>query len=878
MKSLKTLISLQSEFRQKNEGRKSAARQILFAKSDELYIFAIMNRNISELAGLLGGRHILPSPQAPVRELLTDSRSLTTEPSSALFFALSTRTNDGHRFLEAMRSEGVRNFVVSRLPFPSHEAAPEEWKECNFIVVDDVLEALQKLGGEARGRSAATVVAITGSQGKTTLKEYLFQALEPLQQVSRSPRSFNSQIGVPLSLARIDAGTQTALIEAGISRPGEMRRLSEIIRPDIAVITNIGAEHDDGFTSREEKAREKALIAAGAKALVYNADDGLSAYAASVAEKISPDTKLIRISRTDRESDLFVESTEAAPGGTLISYRVGPRAAETAFVPFTSPHDIEDCIEAIAVMLLLGKEPGLISWRLKDLKPVSTRLNVADGVNGCQLISDEFTSDLASLRTALDFMKRRPTDGGMTRTLILSDLHHESAETETGDLYEEIAALAKGAGIDRFIGIGKALQAHNSAFPAGSLFFPTVEEMMAQVSTSDFSRELILLKGSAESGFAALRENLEARTHETVLEVNLDAIVKNFNYFRSFLPAGCGLVAMVKATGYGAGSYEIAKTLQDHGAAYLAVAVLDEGIDLRRAGITMPIMVMNPKVVNYKAMFENRLEPEIYCFDMLADVIREARKNGLRDYPVHIKLDTGMHRMGFNEDELPQLVERLKETDAIRPATMFSHLATADCPDMNEYTELQLDRFERYTGYILAHYPKPIKRHILNSAGILRFPEHHYDFARLGIGLYGVNTLPPEMEKPLETVSTLRTVVIAVKERKAGETIGYGRRGVLTRDSRIATIPIGYADGMNRHFGNGHSRVLVNGQAAPTIGNICMDACMIDVTGIDCKPGDSVEIFGPNIPVQELADILDTIPYEVLTSVSPRVKRVYYRE
>ncbi|MDE5840498.1 MAG: alanine racemase, partial [Muribaculaceae bacterium] len=367
-------------------------------------------------------------------------------------------------------------------------------------------------------------------------------------------------------------------------------------------------------------------------------------------------------------------------------------------------------------------------------------------------------------------------------------------------------------------------------------------------------------------------------THETVLEVNLDAVVRNYNYFRSKLPSGTGIVAMVKASGYGAGSYEIARTLQDAGAAYLAVAVLDEGIDLRRRGITMPVMVMNPKVVNYRQMFANRLEPEVFSMPMLLDVVKEAEKYGVKEYPVHIKLDTGMHRMGFIEEELPDVMNVLDSTDSVRIASAFSHLATADCLDMDEYTLLQLRRFDRFTSYMLSRSPRPFLRHVLNSAGILRFPEFHYDMARLGIGLYGVNTLPPEVEAPLSVVSTLRTVIISIRDWKKGESIGYARRSILDRDSRIATIPIGYADGMNRHFGRGNITVKVNGKDAPTIGNICMDACMIDVTGIECREGDAVEVFGSSASVDRLSDLLDTIPYEILTSVSPRVKRVYYRE
>lgn len=369
----------------------------------------------------------------------------------------------------------------------------------------------------------------------------------------------------------------------------------------------------------------------------------------------------------------------------------------------------------------------------------------------------------------------------------------------------------------------------------------------------------------------------ETRTNETVLEVNLSAIVENYNYFKSAVPPETGVIAMVKASGYGAGSYEIAKTLQDCGAAYVAVAVLDEGIDLRRAGITMPVMVFNPKVENYQEMFRYNLEPEIYTLDMLEDVIREAERGGVRNYPVHIKLDTGMHRLGFVEEELPKLMDRLCSQDYIQAKSVFSHLATADCPDMDDYTLEQLAKFEKWSDYMISRSKLPILRHILNSAGILRFSDHHYDMVRLGIGLYGANTLPPEMEKPLAVVSTLRTEIIAIRDRKAGETIGYGRRGVLTRDSKIATIPVGYADGMSRRFGCGRVEVAVNGKKAPTVGNICMDACMIDVTGIDCKVGDTVEIFGSEAPLKRLADAADTIPYEILTSVSPRVKRLYVK-
>jgi alanine racemase len=526
-------------------------------------------------------------------------------------------------------------------------------------------------------------------------------------------------------------------------------------------------------------------------------------------------------------------------------------------------------------MLLLGKDKSVIAERMSRLTAVGTRLDVSDGVNGCTLIYDTYTSDCRSLWQALDFMGRRAT-GDCTRTLILSDMPGDG-DSESHS-FERVAEMCRRANIDRFIGIGEQLMASAHLFGTNASFFASTDEFMRSMSTSDFSNELILIKGAPQFDFKRIQDNLEARKHETVLEVNLDSVVKNYNYFRQHLPTSTGLVAMVKASGYGAGSYEIAKTLQAQGAAYLAVAVLDEGIDLRKAGITMPIMVMNPKVVNYKSMFTFHLEPEIYSIAMLKDVIREAEKYGVENYPVHIKLDTGMHRMGFLESELEHVMEILNAQNHVVAASVFSHLATADCPDMDDYTLMQLQCFDRLTDYMQSRYPRKIKRHVLNSAGIIRFPQYHYDMARLGIGLYGANTLPPEIERPLAVVSTLRTVIIAIREWDEGESVGYARRGMLGRKSRIATIPIGYADGMNRRFGNGRSRVYINGQYAPTAGNICMDACMIDVTDVPCKEGDIVEIFGENVSVQELADVLETIPYEVLTSVSPRVKRVYFRE
>ncbi len=806
-----------------------------------------MKTDLKEIANLLDVSLI--GDNREIELLLTDSRSLT-DPAKSLFFALRGASNDGHRYLKELYLRGVKSFVVNKIPDDAKEMSDASW-----IVVADTLKALQKVGAIGR-ENAKEVIAITGSRGKTTLKEWLFQILSPSFDVSRSPRSYNSQIGVPLSLWGIRQGSDVALIEAGISRSGEMASLAECILPDTVVITNVGDAHAQGFSSKEEKIREKVSLAAAdsVKRVIYCADN----------EDIEKEIKrqcsgkeLIGWHKSELPKDIFGES-------------FGDQEVK--------PWEIENAGHAIVVARCLGLPEEKILEALKNLHRIGTRLNVSEGVNDCLVIHDSYTSDQSSLAPALDFMKRRLAPGSK-ETLIVSDLLHEAGTPE-----EAVAAMAemlRTSGVKRLIGIGHDMK--KGADVLGKVvdeaeFFDSTEEFLSTLSTSDFCNETILLKGAPEFGFGRIAELLEARTHETVLEVNLDAVVRNYNFFRSKLPAGTGLVAMVKASGYGAGSFEIARTMQDSGAAYLAVAVLDEGIDLRRRGITMPIMVMNPKVVNYRQMFANRLEPEVYSMDMLLDVVKEAEKYGVKNYPLHIKLDTGMHRMGFVEEELPEVMRVINSTDAVCIASAFSHLATADCMDMDEYTLLQLERFERFTKYMLSQSPRPFLRHVLNSAGILRFPQYHYDMARLGIGLYGVNTLPPEVEPPLSVVSTLRTVIITIREWKKGESIGYARRTILERDSRIATIPIGYADGMNRHFGRGNITVKVKGKDAPTVGNICMDACMIDVTGIDCSEGDVVEIFGPSASVYRLSDLLDTIPYEILTSVSPRVKRVYYRE
>lgn len=820
--------------------------------------------SISRIAEILR----LPQPHnaaAMVSVLLTDSRSLTF-PAESLFFALRTRNNDGHRYVGDLYSRGVRNFVVDHVP-----DGMASMPEVNFLVVADVARALQTIARHHREQFSMPVIGITGSRGKTTVKEWLYQLLQPDYDIVRSPRSYNSQIGVPLSVWELNEDTELGIFEAGISIPGEMAKLQAIIRPNLGIITNIGDEHRDGFDSIRTKCEEKVLLLRDCDCIIYNADDPLIA---STVAALSMPAREIAWSRKDASRPLFIKAIEKTHQSSVIHYTY-LHADYEATVPFTADADIENAIHCIAAMLYLGRTPEVIAERLPRLVRVGTRLNVIEGVNDCMLVYDSYTSDLHSLAPALDFMARRAT-ADRTMTVILSDVTHEDMTPR--QLYRSIGRLLKQRGIDRLIGIGQEMKRNSRYFDENAIFYESTDEFLDAMSPSDFDHELILIKGANHFHFERLSDILEARQHESVLEVNLDAVVHNYNCFRSLLKPTTGIVCMVKASGYGAGSYELAKTLQSQGAAYLAVAVLDEGVDLRKAGITMPIMVLNPKVVNYKTLFSYRLEPEIYSFEILDEIMREAEKYGVTEYPVHIKLDTGMHRLGFLESDIPRLVSTLAGQDFVTPRSVFSHLAAADCPDMDDYTMEQFAIFDRCCDRLQEGFSHHILRHILNSTGITRFTGHQCDMVRLGICLYGIPTLDDGSQSMLRPVSALHTVIISIKEWEAGTTIGYSRRGVLTRRSRVATIPVGYADGINRHLGNGHASFLVNGHRCPTIGNICMDACMIDVTDAPCEVGDSVEVFGQNISVCELAATLDTIPYEVLTSVSSRVKRIYYRE
>lgn len=793
--------------------------------------------SIVKVTTLIGARRY-GETDANIGWLLTDSRSLCF-PEATLFFAIKTDRNDGHKYIDDLYRSGVRNFVIEKLP----EEYAVIYPDANFLMVPSTLKALQRLAERHRDEFDIPIIGITGSNGKTIVKEWLYQLLMPTRTVTRSPRSYNSQIGVPLSVWLLDERTEIGLFEAGISMPGEMAALSGIIQPTIGIITNIGQAHQENFGSMDEKCREKMRLFHDAKVVFYNADD----------ETIKANIGMLKCEKVPFH----------------------PYEGEMPFIDRASKENAGACAAVARYLGLTDKE---IADGMRRLEPVAMRLEVKQGQHGCILINDSYNSDINSLDIALDFMQRRQDTshgGQLPETLILSDIYQSGVAQET--LYGEVSTLVKERGVQKIIGIGEQISQQKDVFDiAEKYFFESTSDFIDSEVFDNMHDEIILIKGARKFGFDHITELLEQKVHETILEVNLNAVVDNLNFYRSFLRPETKMVCMIKADGYGSGAVEIAKTLQEHRVDYLAVAVADEGVTLRKAGITSNIMIMNPEMTSFKTMFDYELEPEVYSFRLLEALIRAARKEGITGYPVHIKLDTGMHRLGFNpKEDMPRLIDRLQHQKALTPRSVFSHFVGSDSDDFDNFSAMQFRLFDEASSQLQAAFTHKILRHIDNSAGIEHFPERQLDMCRLGIGLYGVDSRDNRI---LHNVCTLKTTILQLRNVPKEETVGYSRRGVLTRDSVIAAIPIGYADGLNRHLGRGKCYCLVNGKPAPYIGNICMDVAMIDVTGIDCREGDTVEIFGDHLPVTVLSDAIDTIPYEVLTGISNRVKRVYFQD
>lgn len=824
-----------------------------------------MPYTIEKITTLIGARRY-GTADGQINWILTDSRSVCF-PEETLFFAIRSERNDGHKYIADLYRRGVSNFVVEQLPDDRETA----YADANFLRVPHSVEALQRLAERHRDEFGIPVIGITGSNGKTVVKEWLYQLLSPSMVVTRSPRSYNSQIGVPLSVWLLDEHSQVGIFEAGISQKGEMAALRDIIQPTVGVLTNIGTAHQENFSSTEEKCMEKLKLFHDTKAIVYPYDDEtVRRCVASLDYK----GEQIAWSATDPKVRLYINKVEKSGVTTTVTYTFdGEESSYT--LPFIDEASVANSVTCVAVALYLGLTREQIAGRMAGVEPVAMRLEVKEGQHGCTLINDSYNSDVNSLDIALDFMSRRPDHAGRKRTLILSDIYQSGKDGEA--LYKEVSGLARTRGVQKFIGIGPDLSANAGVIDiAEKYFFNDCQEFIASQVFASLHDEVILLKGARRFSFDRLTELLEQKVHETILEVNLGAVVKNLNYFRSYMKPTTKIACMVKADAYGAGAVEVAKTLQDHRVDYLAVAVADEGVTLRKNGITSNIMIMNPEMTAFKTMFDYDLEPEVYSFRLLDALVKAAQREGVTGFPVHIKLDTGMHRLGFNPvTDMDELISRLKRQNSVIPRSVFSHFVGSDSDDFDNFSAHQFELFKQGSEKLQAAFSHKIIRHMDNSAGIEHFPERQLDMCRLGLGLYGIDSRDNSV---INNVCTLKTTILQIHAVPKDETVGYSRKGILTRDSLIAAIPIGYADGLNRHLGCGHCYCLVNGKKAPYVGNICMDVAMIDVTDIDCKEGDTVEIFGDDLPVTVLSDVLETIPYEVLTSISNRVKRVYFQD
>jgi Alr-MurF fusion protein len=834
----------------------------------------LIEYSIQRIADIIEGKAFVNAPQnILIEELLIDSRKIARAATS-LFFAIKGDRHNGHNFVESCLLSGVHNFVVTTIE--------PEWQnaKANFIVVKDPLAALQKLAGEHRSQFTLPVVGITGSNGKTIIKEWLFQLMRSDKNIVRSPKSYNSQTGVPLSVWQINSEHELALIEAGISQPEEMERLQKIIQPTIGIFTNIGTAHDERFESLSQKVLEKLRLFSSCNTFIYCRDYNAIHSEISSAEFLPKKLRLFSWSKK-LKADLQIGRISKNPNETEIQ-GVYKNLFIKIKIPFTDDASIENAIHCWALMLLLDYTQEVIEERMLLLAPVAMRLELKEGINDCSIINDSYNSDIGSLTIALDFLNQQKQHD--RRTIILSDILQSGRNEE--NLYREVAGLLEAKGIDRMIGIGEYISNQQEVFNIPKQFFPGTEDFLRSFSSADFKNETILIKGARPFGFEKISKVLQQKAHETVLEINLNALVNNLNYYRSRLKSSTKIMAMVKATSYGSGSFEIANTLQFHRVDYLAVAYTDEGVELRKAGITLPIMVMNPELQSFEAMIQYKLEPEIYNFRLLnhlAEVLKKrvaARASEAESgttLSVHIKLDTGMHRLGFEEKDINELLVRLKNNKGIQVQSVFTHLAASDEPQHDSFTLIQLEKFRSMSAQITSSFSYPILLHALNSAGSLRFSDAQFDMVRLGIGLYGF--VPSVYEqRHLQNVATLRTAISQIKNISSGETIGYNRRAKLERDTQVATVAIGYADGINRKLGNGVGRMLVNGKLAPILGNVCMDMCMLDITDIAAKEGDEVIVFGQGLPASEMAKALSTIPYEILTGISQRVKRVYFQE
>jgi alanine racemase len=803
-----------------------------------------------------------------IEYLLTDSRKLIF-PDTSLFFALHSARRDGHQYIKELYERGVRNFVIDK------EIPVDEYKDANITLVANTLKSLQQLASFHRRQFNIPVIGITGSNGKTIVKEWLNQLLEDQLNIVRSPRSYNSQIGVPLSVWQMNDAHELGIFEAGISRPAEMDKLEKVIQPTIGIFTNIGEAHSEGFKNIGKKIEEKITLFDHSAVVIYRGDNRQIAEALHAWKKKHGQSADLFDWGNDSNAKLIIKRVEGTTQGTtlLVSYN---NEDFSISIPFADVASIENAIHCICVLLYLGIPIVAIQNKLQRLSAIAMRLELKEAINHCSVINDSYSADLSSLKIALDFLSQQQQHARLT--VILSDILQSGKEEKV--LYKEVAQLLQQKKINRLIAIGERITANKALFETlkgETVFYASTDEFIQHFNPLHFRDETILIKGARVFQFEKIDRLLARQVHQTVLEIDLNAMAHNLKQYQQVLQPATKLMAMVKAFAYGTGSYEIANLLQFHKIDYLGVAYADEGVELRKAGINIPIMVMNTGENGFDALIQYNLEPVIYSFRLLKSIDQYLKKEGILQFPVHIEIETGMNRLGFPVKDIPELIACLQKAP-FKIQSVFSHLAASEEPQQDAFTRQQADLFLHAASQVQDALPYPFLKHIANSAAIIRYPELQLNMVRLGIGLYGVDSAASN-KLDLKEVATLKSTIAQIKNLEENETVGYNRKGVATRDLTIATIRIGYADGYPRSLGNGAGRMLVKGHLANTIGSICMDMTMIDITGIPAvQEGDEVLVFGKELSVQQTAHWAQTIPYEILTGVSQRVKRIYFEE
>ena len=820
-----------------------------------------MKLSIEKINEVIGGKIYGNAFSDVIEWISVDSRS-SQHSAQTLFFALVGHRHNGHQYLAELGKKGMSHFVVSQLPNPLH---PEH----TYLLVPDTQKALQQLAAYYRSLFSFPVIAITGSNGKTIVKEWLNFLLSPEYSIIRSPKSYNSQTGVPLSVFQMNEFHNLGIFEAGISTVSEMEKLEAILKPNVGILTNIGSAHNEGFESIRQKIVEKLKLFTHCKTLIYKKDDLVDEV---IMEHFNPENiRFLNWSLQDARADILIKTSSIHLKETQITaIYLGNEYQFT--IPFWDQASVENAISCFCLMAHLNYSQVNVQQRMQDLFPVNMRLQIKPGINNCLLIDDSYSCDYQSLTIALDFLENQKQHH--KKTLILSDIFQSGLSDE--ELYSKVSQLIISNKINRVIGIGETISKFKNKFLNG-IVFPSQEEFIQNFDTLLFENETILVKGARSFHFEEIVSLLEEKTHETVLEINLNALSHNLNFYKSKIKPETKLMVMVKAFSYGNGGLEIAKLLEYHKVDYLGVAFADEGIALKTNGIKLPIMVLNPESTSFGAIIQHHLEPEIYSLKGLLSFIKLARLKNLKNYPIHIKIDTGMHRLGFEEQQLPELIKLLNESHTVEVKSILSHMATSDDFKFADFAQKQIQLFEKLSHQLMKELAIQPLRHILNTSGISNYPNAQYDMVRLGIGLYGISNDTTE-QKYLENVGTLKSVISQIRIIPAGDSVGYGRRFIAEKETKVATIPIGYADGIRRSWGNGVGYVAINNHIAPVLGAVCMDMLMVDVTNISCAEGNQVIIFGENPTVTLMAEKLGTIPYEILTGISQRVKRVFYRE